>query len=244
MLKKTFLPLLSAVALCLTACGGDDEPPIPSDAITVNMMNESNGKTRLGDTDIYITNANNFKSGYCVLADHGRNGRLDAMPSFGTLSNEVAVTPGNYYQMFLSFDVEEIAGKPAVPVGSIFYNICVDAPIKDDNGVVIGAAVSYNECEAKAQGLPDWDADIDIDMYDREHADYKFDKDVVIDPEYEVIGDDLLEETLEVSISGNRISFTNVAYTPECRATVLVQARKGSLFTMVAFKVSTRSDNR
>lgn len=237
-MKKLLLPMLPVMALCLTACG-EDEPPVPSDAITLNMMNQSNGQTILGGSDAYINDANNFASRYCVFADLGRKGNLGAQPVLNNLSQEVAVNPGNYYQLFLAEEVDEVAGARAVPVNASYYNIYVDSWIIGGDGKDAGAVVAYTECEPKDTGLPEWNADIDIYMNDREKAEYRFEKGSVIDPEYEIIGHDLLSETLEVAISGNRITFTNMAHAPQCTAHVIVLVRRGSLFTQVGFNVTT-----
>lgn len=43
------LPILSSLSLFMTACSDDDEPNIPDNAITVNLMNSDNGGTTIGE---------------------------------------------------------------------------------------------------------------------------------------------------------------------------------------------------
>ena len=46
--------------MCFVNCSDDDTPDDPADTITLNMLNEHNGKTYLGESNVYINEANNF----------------------------------------------------------------------------------------------------------------------------------------------------------------------------------------
>ena len=42
--------LLSLCTMCFVNCSDDDTPDDPADTITLNMLNEHNGKTYLGES--------------------------------------------------------------------------------------------------------------------------------------------------------------------------------------------------
>lgn len=48
--------LLSLCTMCFVNCSDDDTPEDPADTITLNMLNEHNGKTYLGESNVYIYN--------------------------------------------------------------------------------------------------------------------------------------------------------------------------------------------
>ena len=58
-MKRLIFPLIAVLSLMTVSCG-DDEPSIPSNAISLNMPNEDNGQTRLGFSDVYINSSDNF----------------------------------------------------------------------------------------------------------------------------------------------------------------------------------------
>lgn len=66
------------------------------------MMNEGNGKTLLGKSDVYINNSNNFKTSTCYIADMGEASGLGTpvKPSLDNLANEMAVVPGHLYHIY------------------------------------------------------------------------------------------------------------------------------------------------
>ncbi len=48
--------VLALFAIGLTACSKDEGPePFPAGTATLYMMNEENGRTTLGNSDVYIT---------------------------------------------------------------------------------------------------------------------------------------------------------------------------------------------
>ena len=67
--KKTFTALCCLFALIICSCNNDDDLEMPADAITLNMMNEGNGKTVLGESDLYINAANNFYTSRCGITE-------------------------------------------------------------------------------------------------------------------------------------------------------------------------------
>ena len=72
MMKKKLLFQLLFVAnvFFATSCSDDDSVEL-EDVTTLNMLNEDNGKTYLGNSDIYITDENNFSGSSCLLVELG-----------------------------------------------------------------------------------------------------------------------------------------------------------------------------
>ena len=88
--------------MCFVNCSDDDTPDDPADTITLNMLNEHNGKTYLGESNVYINEANNFITSKNFISDVGNGAGVGAniLPSLTNLTHEVAVTPGHIYQIF------------------------------------------------------------------------------------------------------------------------------------------------
>lgn len=63
--------LLFLCSIGFVSCGDDDDNKDPEGSVTLNMMNEGNGKTLLGQSDVYINNSNNFKTSTCYIAGRG-----------------------------------------------------------------------------------------------------------------------------------------------------------------------------
>ena len=63
--------LLSLCTMCFVNCSDDDTPDDPADTITLNMLNEHNGKTYLGESNVYINEANNFITSKNFISDVG-----------------------------------------------------------------------------------------------------------------------------------------------------------------------------
>ena len=63
--------LLAAFLLPAFSCSDDDSTPEIDNATTLNMLDAENGKTRLGNSDIYINAANNFETNRCLIVELG-----------------------------------------------------------------------------------------------------------------------------------------------------------------------------
>lgn len=250
-MKNFAIPFLLFACLFVTSCSNDDEPKAPSNAITLNMMNSDNGKTTIGGSDVYINSSNNFVSSQCGIVDLGRKGSLNQNPNLTQIAQEVAVTPGNYYQIVLARDVQNIAGERAFPVNTNYYCMRVDSWLYDADSEISGAKVKYAECfpTISQDILPDWDTTYPtyLDYYnDGMHvaqATHAFAKGVKIDPNYEEYDfnnytTSALYKNLEIKIQDNKITFSNPVYSQGDKVEVIVYARYGSLFTRVHFIVS------
>ncbi len=241
------LPILSSLSLFMTACSDDDEPNIPDNAITVNLMNSDNGGTTIGESDVHINASNNFQSSYCGIVDLGRKGNFNQNPDLSQIAREVAVSPGNFYQIVMAGDIKEIAGARAFPVTGTYYNLYVDSWIYDRDKAISGAKVRYAECTPTPVNIPEWDTSYPIflkswdDGRSGEHATYTFDKKVKIGTNYDIydaVGSDLCR-SLTVKIIDNKIELTNTSYTPGGKAEVVMYVRQESLYTRVHFLVSS-----
>lgn len=132
--------------LLLSGCG-EDPLANPPDMVSINLMNEDNGKTLMGQTDIYMTRNNNLASSDYYLCDFGPAldlGHIEEQePSFNTLTDEVAVKPDEGYIAFLRTDARRFpSGKVAIAIGSSYYRILVDNWIKERKQIV-GAVLNF-----------------------------------------------------------------------------------------------------
>ena len=154
-----------AVALALSglvtlAACGEDPLDNPDDMVTINMMDENHGKTRMGTTDIYIDSSHNFKTTDYYLCDFGPVIDLghieDGSPDLGTLTDQAAVSPDEGYLAFNCNDCMVFpSGHPAVAIGTSYYRLWVDEWIKE-NKVAVGARVNFALYRPEQYKLPDW----------------------------------------------------------------------------------------
>ncbi|MDE7375655.1 MAG: DUF5036 family protein [Muribaculaceae bacterium] len=249
-MKKFAIPFLFAACLFLASCSNDDEPKAPVNAITLNMMNSDNGKTTIGGSDVYINSSNNFVSSQCGIVDLGRKGSLTANPSLSQIAQEVAVTPGNYYQIVLARDVQIIAGERAFPINTNYYCVRVDSWLYDADSEISGAKVRYAECfpTISIEVLPEWDTLFPAylnynDGMQVANDTHTFAKGVKIDPNYEVYDfnqytHSSLYNNLKIKIQDNKITFSNPVYSKGDKVEVITYVRYGSLYTRVHFIVS------
>lgn len=244
-LNRFITPVICAICLIITACG-NDEPQIPVNAITLNLMNRDNGGTTVGGSDVYIDGANNFVSSSCGIVDLGRKGNLNQNPNLTQVAQEIAVTPGNFYQIIPARDIRKIADARAFPLTGNYYNLYVDSWIYDSDKAISGAKIRYAECTPSTDKLPEWDTTYPVylkshsDIY-VEEATFSFGKNVRIDSDYDVYGiyDSNLSSCLDIKITDNKIEFSNSSYTPGGKAEVVFNVRYESLYTRVHFIVSS-----
>ena len=148
-MKKIFLPLLlAAVVGGAPSCSDDDGVPgDPEGTVSLNMMDESNGKTVLDNSGIYIDKAQNFVTGgNCVLFAFGKVGGLGAVApkSLETSTTIAAVEAGHGYVAVRPGTLRSFpSGKMAMPIGRQDVNylkIYVVSPLTAESKTV-GAAV-------------------------------------------------------------------------------------------------------
>lgn len=166
-MKISKLFLFSAVLVFATSfvsCSSDDDntPDDPVGTVTLNMLNENNGQTELGNSDVYINSANNFYSSSCLLSSLGKMNGLGSISDILLIggTNTIAVEPGNAYQVFNSGVVKEfLSGKLALSIGSNYYNVYVVSQMKQEN-VVIGANVKFVLMDVPSNDLPQLNSNI------------------------------------------------------------------------------------
>lgn len=242
--KKQIITLITPALLFLPACSDNDEPEIPGNAITLNMMNDDNGETSIGNSDVHINSSNNFISSYCDIVDLGRKGNFNQNPDLTQIARQMAVTPGNYYQIVLSGDIHNVAGQRAFPLSGYFYNVYVDSWLYNSDNSICGAKVQYAECTPSTNKLPEWDTTFSLylkaDKY-TETVSYSFNAEAKIDSDYDIydLNDSDLRRVIDIKIMDNKITFTNSAYTPGGKVEVVLKVRFASIYSRVRFIISS-----
>ena len=242
-MQKFFIPLLCSFVITAASCSGDDESEIPSNAIPVNMM-AGDPQSTIGGSDVYINSSANFSTTGCGIADLGSKAGFYSNPELSQIAQEVAVTPGNYYQIFNSRSITTVAGSRAIPLNTNYYTAHVDSWLYDKDGDISGARISYIESYPDVPALPEWNSQIELVMHGGscpEQAEYYFDKNARIDSGYEIIDSEHsnLAECLEVDITDNRISFTNRSWTPNGKVEITLRVRVGSVYTRIFMTVES-----
>ena len=177
-MKKIFLPLVFA-ALTFTAvsCSDDDKTPSdPEGTVALNMLNESNGKTQLDDSGIYIDKAYNFVgNGNCAIFALGKSSGLGALDikSFDNPASQAAVQAGHGYAAVRPAALMEFpSGKLALPIDNNRVNYLkfyVVSPITEGDKT-IGAAIKYATAQPETYGLPEYGTTVlTINESDYEH---------------------------------------------------------------------------
>lgn len=154
--------LLLAAALCFGACSKDDAPlPDPAGTATINMMDEDNGATTLGDSPVYLDAAQNFCGSGCLLFDVGEVpglGYVGDTADYAAGMARLAAIPGHGY---LVLDADDIcrfpSGTYARRLGGTGYGVYVEKWLTREEQIV-GAAVKLYSDRAEAEHLPAWDS--------------------------------------------------------------------------------------
>lgn len=149
--------LLLLFIIGFTSCN-DDDAKDPEGTVTLNMLNEENGKTILGESDVYINSSNNFKTNSCYIADAGEASGLagNFQPQLNTLVREAAVVSGHLYQIYDRDMIRSFpSGNLAVHAGSGYYKAYVIKEIKTGT-VTTGAMIKYALTYPDPKGLPSY----------------------------------------------------------------------------------------
>lgn len=165
-MKTSRLFFFSVMLICVTwfvSCDKDDgDNGDIAGTISLNMMNENNGKTELGDSDVYIDHANNFNSNSCLMVCHGAMNGIGNFPDLKieSVSSKIAVEQGHGYQIFREAAVRLFpSGKFALNIGADYYNVYVASYIKQNAAAsninnIIGANVKYVLMDVPDYNLP------------------------------------------------------------------------------------------
>lgn len=158
-LKNVTGLLLLLAVLAMPGCNKEDKVFEPEGAITLNMLNEENGKTILANSDIFINKSNNFKGSLHLISEVGQVSNLGdkLSPRMTILSKEVAVIPGNAYQIFHPNSLVDFpSGIRAILKNSGYYQVHVKSLIQDNNKQT-GAVVRYALVSPDGRSLPEVD---------------------------------------------------------------------------------------
>lgn len=79
-MNKLSVSLFALLAISTAACGNDDEPKIPSNALALNMM-MGDRETAIGGSDVIINESGNFNTSRCAIADLGTKGEFNKTPT-------------------------------------------------------------------------------------------------------------------------------------------------------------------
>lgn len=162
MKKGIFWPLAFAALLCSAVACSDDEgtPADPAGTVTLNMMDESNGKTLLAE-GIYIDDGQNFVAAgtnYDLFA-LGRSGGLGAVAPqrFDTPAQRVAAEVGCGFaavprRLQMDFPSGAVALEAGAPDVS-YLKIYVVSQLISENKPS-GAVVRYVQARPADYGLP------------------------------------------------------------------------------------------
>lgn len=231
--------LLSFSLMSLFNCSGDDIKD-PNGTNTLNMVREKDGKTLLGNSDVYINNSNNFETHFSYIVDLGKVSGLgaDVEPQFENLSREVAVLPNHLYHIYLRKTIYEFpSGNIAALLGSGYYKLYVDAPIVSDN-TVTGATVKFVLAQQKEKDLPSSGTLIGNVFYIGDHIEYQLPKGAEVFFDYHLT--DGMDRTFDVQFDKGKLTITllksvDKVYGPYGEYEMYI--RLGSVFTVVTFKV-------
>ena len=154
--------LTALLSLSLTSCHDRDKYDVPDDMVTIKMMDEDNGKTVIGLTDIYMTRAHNLVTNDYYLVDMGQVLDLGHVeenePDFVTLTDKAAVGEYEGYLAFLRTDLKRFpSGISGIALNAQYYRIWVDEFIEDGDKKV-GATVCFAQFRPKQNNLPNWQA--------------------------------------------------------------------------------------
>ena len=156
--------VLALFAIGLTACSKDEGPvPFPAGTATLYMMNEENGRTTLGNSDVYITAEGNFRSAQFPIFDVGETrgiGQIE-MPDFVNMASEVAVRPRHGYVICSPRDIVAFPSRTqAIAENAAVYRVWVDSWIRDQERVT-GANVRFLLGRPDEQDrMPAWGSDL------------------------------------------------------------------------------------
>ena len=247
MKKMTYLMGVLLCALCFVACSDDDDIDLfPEGTASLRMMNEDNGRTLLGNSDVYITNEGNFTSDASPLFDMGPcKGIGDIhMPDFINMAPSVAVEPGHGYVVCNADYVTQFpSGTYAIAENSNVYRVYVDTWIRDKEDNITGANVRFL-LGKPTDGMPAWDSTAGT-IYMVRPTDRI--EPVRIDlPEGDIevkyLGDDT--QTLTHSISGRTLTITKQDfYIPGSdHAEYSLLVRSGHVYTRLTVRAEYRDE--
>ncbi len=154
----------SVIALTMSSCGKEDKiERFPEGTSMIKMMDEDNGGTTLGNSDVYMTSSGNFKSNNLPILYCGKKSGIGdiGLPDFTNMAPEVAVMPGHGYVICDSDNVKEFPSrKKAIREDALMYRVYVDSWIQTC-GKNVGANVYFLLGSPLERGqMPEMDSDL------------------------------------------------------------------------------------
>ena len=222
------------------SCSKDDDTANdPIDTVTLNMLNEQNGKTLLGESNVYINKANNFFTPIDFISDTGKASGVGVKmePQMKNLTQEVAVTPGNMYQIFCYNSIRNFpSGNYAAQIKDSYYQVYVVSPIVSNN-LTTGAIVKYATASPNGKELSQINPYIGTLKHIGETIEYTLPQGTECDFRDLYPG---LESFFQSSITGNEIRIS-LLKEPDRKngpyGEYQVHIRLGNIFTTVLIKV-------
>lgn len=222
--------LMSLSFLFTTSCNKDDIEP--DDAVTLNMLDELNGKTLLGQSDVYINKANNFRTSSNLITEAGSASGIGSIagPKLGNLVREAAVTPGHIYQIFDRESINEFpSGTLAVQVGATYYQVYAVSAITT-NDVTTGAVVKYISVSPDGEGLPGLGHQLEKFRNVGEEIEMKLPKGA------ECYWNEDTDNVFDISTDGGKL-LISLKYWPSNSNSYSIYIRLGSVFSSVLVDV-------
>ena len=160
----------SVIALTISSCGKEDKiERFPEGTSMIKMMDEDNGGTTLGNSNVYMTSSGNFKSNNLPILDCGKKSGIGdiGLPDFTNMAPEVAVIPGHGYVICDSDNVKEFPSrKKAIREDALMYRVYVDSWIQTC-GKNVGANVYFLLGSPLERGqIPEMDSDLGTLAFD------------------------------------------------------------------------------
>jgi len=232
--RNLLVHVLCVILVCVGFGCSKDDVSDPSGTVMLNMLNEKSGGTRLGTSDIYINEANNFYTRSCYIADCGNTGGVGKRigPVTNNLVREVAVAQDHMYQ---AFDEETImtfpSGVNAVFLNSTYYRFYVVEPLKTDASKA-GSVVKYVSVQAEADDLPEYNKVV------AEFLNYTVDPVSIDLPKgAEYTFDTKFDKLFSHSVKRNTLTLSLVNDGYEHTGDYNLYIRQGQIFTRVILRV-------
>lgn len=229
-----FSILLMSLSLVFMASCDKDDVSDPSDAVTLNMLNEANGKTLLGGSGVYINKANNFfsPSESSLIADLGSSKGIgqNFAPQLTNLVLETAVTPGHSYQIFDNESLAEFpSGTIAIRLNDTYYRVYAVSNLTA-SGNITGAVVKYVAVNAEGKGLPAYEQELGTLHNLGESVEVAIPKGA----EYYC---ESSRKPYELSVINGKLVFKLVSGWDESNGSYRIYIRSGSVYTVVIVRV-------
>ena len=226
--------LLLLIALGFMGCNNDNTVE-PEGAIALNMLNEDNGKTTLGESGVYLDKSNNFTGRNVFLSDLGPMSNLGFVSDIKALpvADKVAATVGHGYLVYAEETRREFPSKnTAFAVGHTYYKMYIESAIEENKGV----RVKYIPVTIPTGVLPEPETDITTGNASWSLDITKFrDVEYVVDPDLKHCFDFFVDE----ADGGSGIYLSIYQVEPlGYPATVNLYLRSGDKFSYVTFNAA------